>query len=62
MTQRTFSQFALAVSISALAIVSCTKKEEANKPSEQAPAATSAPAPAANKIVIGHYEIGRAHV
>jgi branched-chain amino acid transport system substrate-binding protein len=51
MNQRTFSKVALGLCVAALAIVSCTKKEEANKPAE-----TSAPAASnANEFVLGHY-------
>lgn len=46
------SKVALGLCLSALAIVSCTKKEEATK--SETPAAT-APAPAGNEIVLGHY-------
>ena len=47
MNQRVYSKIALGLCLSALAIVSCTKKEEANK-SESTPAAkTDAPSASA---------------
>ncbi len=52
MNQRAFTKFALALCLSALAIASCTKKEEATKNAESAkPAAPAIP----DKIVFGHY-------
>ncbi|HEY8279524.1 MAG TPA: ABC transporter substrate-binding protein [Bdellovibrionota bacterium] len=50
MNQRVFSKIALGICLSALAIVSCTKKEEATKTEG---AATSAPA--SDKIILGHF-------
>lgn len=51
MNQKMFSKLALGVCLSALAIVSCTKKEEA----QQSGASSSAPAPATDKVVLGHF-------
>jgi len=54
MNQKLFSKIALGLSLSALTIVSCTKKEEA---AQNAPAAPQAAAPvmATDKVVLGHY-------
>lgn len=52
MNHKLFSKIALGLSISALAIVSCTKKEEAT---QTGAAPQSAPAMATDKVVLGHY-------
>jgi len=52
MNHKLFSKIALGVSLSALAIVSCTKKEEA---AQNASDAQVAPTMATDKVVLGHY-------
>lgn len=52
MNQKMFSKLALGVCLSALAIVSCTKKEEAQ---QAAAPVSAAPAPASDKVVLGHF-------
>lgn len=53
MNQKLFSKLALGVCLSALAIVSCTKKEEAQQ--NTGAATSAAPAPATDKVVLGHF-------
>jgi branched-chain amino acid transport system substrate-binding protein len=52
MSQKLFSKIALGVCFSALTIVSCTKKEEAQKAAD--PSTAAAPA-ATDKVVLGHF-------
>jgi branched-chain amino acid transport system substrate-binding protein len=52
MNQKLFSKIALGVCVSALAIASCTKKDQAQQATD---AATTAPAPASDKVVLGHF-------
>ena len=53
MNQKLFSKLALGVCLSALAIVSCTKKEEAQQ--NTGAATSAAPTPATDKVVLGHF-------
>lgn len=55
MNHKLFSKIALGLSLSALAIVSCTKKEEATQTGGTAAPQAAAPVMATDKVVLGHY-------